>query len=636
VWIPCVDATSERLAASNQVDELVSRTDLGLQDKIDMITAPISNLIRALHSRKMFQVGILYLGGAWALLEATNFFVQNYELSQKLVSVVILLLVLGLPAVLVIAWFHGEHGRQEVERSELAILTTLFVLAGIGTYRISTGEETAASSGGAAARSSLVATTDLGAGSVAILPFSNSTGADSLDWLGPGVSDILTSNLAQVSGVEIVSPQRLFDLLREEGREETESIPDQFALDIAARSGARLMARGSVLGRLGDLTLDAQLIDLSDGTLVGVGRARGSDLFALADTVARELATHVAERTRDLPEARVVSVSMERSPLALGDLERYREYLSDLRARWKELDQADVEGRFALVEMYSLMPGREAEQRALLTEILDLAEDPRAYEVLAELALKKGDTASAGPLMAKYAEMEGKGPRAALSMGRLLEEAGQQEEARDKYREAISGRAGVPALELLATSYLRENRPAAAREELIGHVESTDPILRLHALLLLGDAYAWEGRFGESLSRYEAAISAESGDIPEKLEDLLIAAVFDVEELLANPRPALLNPSVWRLLEVERGQKALDLIDASKFVHLHESSRLPPVRYHALLYARGRALELLDRNEEALAAYGEILEHWGEAVVDVPMMADLPDRVALLAASNAG
>jgi hypothetical protein len=115
-----------------------------------MITAPISNLIRALHSRKMFQVGILYLGGAWALLEATNFFVQNYVLSQKLVSVVILLLVLGLPAVLVIAWYHGEHGRQEVERSELAILTTLFVLAGIGTYRISTGEETAAFSGAAA------------------------------------------------------------------------------------------------------------------------------------------------------------------------------------------------------------------------------------------------------------------------------------------------------------------------------------------------------------------------------------------------------------------------------------------------------------------------------------------------------
>lgn len=600
-----------------------------------MVTASISNLVKALHRRKMFQAGILYLGGAWALLEATNFFVQNYELSQKLVNVVILLLVLGLPAVLVITWYHGEEGRQEVERSELAILTTLFVLAGIGTYRISTGEETTFP-GGAGAPAGLVETVDLGAGSVAILPFTNSTGADSLDWLGPGVSDILTSNLAQLPGVDVVSPQRLFDLLRQEGREETERIPDQFAIDIAARSGARLMARGSVLGRLGDLTLDAQLIDLSDGTLVGVGRARGDDLFALADTVARALAKHVAGRTRDMPETRVVVARTERSPLALGDLGRYREYLSDLRARWKELNPSDVEGRFELVELYGLMPGREAEQRALLTEILGLTEDPRAYEALAELALQTGDTAAAGPLIAKYAQMEGKGPGVALSMGSLLEEAGRPEEARDKYRQAISGRAAAPALDRLAASYLRENRPAEAREELARHVESEDPVVGAHARLLIGDAYAWEGRFEEALSRYEAALAiADGAEVPPQLEHVLTSAVSDVEELLASPTPTILNPSVWQLLDVERGQKALDLIDAAKFVHLQKSPRLPPIRYHALLYARGRTLELLGRNEEALAAYGEILEHWGEAVVDVPMMADLPQRASLLARSAA-
>jgi TolB-like protein len=583
----------------------------------------------------MFQVGILYLGGAWALLEATDFFVLNYQLSPKLVSVVILLLVLGLPAVLVITWYHGEHGKQEVERSELAILTTLFVLAGIGTYRISTGEESTASSGEAGAQAPPVAAADLGVGSVAVLPFSNRTGADSLDWLGPGVSDILTSNLAQLSGVEVVSPQRLFDLLREAGREETERIPDQFALNIASRSGAQLMARGSVLGQLGDLTLDAQLIDLSDGTLVGVGRARGSDPFALADTVARELARHVAQRIEEVPEVRVADARRERSPLALGDLGRYREYLSDLRTRWKGLDTSDVEGRFALVEMYGLMPGREAEQRELLTEILNLSDDPRAYEALAELALKEGDTVAAAPLIAKYAEMEGKGPRAALSMGRLLEEAGRDEEARAKYREAISGRTEGAALELLTTSYLRENRPAAALEELAPQLESADPVLRSHALLLAGDAYAWEGRFDESLSRYATGLVTEA-ELPAKLEGMLTSAGSDVEELLASPRPALLNAAVWRLLEVQRGQKALDLIDASKYVHLHESSRLPPVRYHVLLYARGRALELLGRDEEALAAYAEIMEHWGGAVAEVPMMADLPDRVALLAGQTAG
>ncbi len=587
---------------------------------------PVANLFRNLHRRRMFQAGILYLGGAWALLEATDFFVQNYALSHKLLDVMILLLVLGFPAVLVITWYHGEQGRQEVVRSELAILTTLFVLAGVGTYRISTGEESIGRSE-AEGGSTAAATLDLGAGSVAVLPFTNSTGADSLDWLGPGVSDILTSNLAQLAGVSVVSPQRLFDLLVREGRQETDRIPDRFAIEIASRSGARLMARGSVLGRIGDLTLDAQLIDLADGTLVGVGRARGDDLFALADTVARTLAEQVTEHVRAGPEPASSDLPL-RSPLALGDLERYREYLSELRGRWRELDSDDVEGRFELVEMYGLMPGREAEQRALLREILALRSDePSAYRALAELAIREGDEPATDSLLARYEGLAGEGPLVALSAGRLLEEAARVDEARAKYRRAVAGPTAVPALDWLAGSYLRQNRPEEGRRELQAFAASPDPVVRSQAELLIADTYVWEGRFGESLLRYEKARGAGGRGLPPTQEELLLRAASEVEELLSDPRPPLLNRSVWRLLEVGRGQRALDLIDASEFVHLNESARVPPARYHALLYARGSALDLLGRREEALDAYEEIRRHWGDSVASVPMMADLERRI---------
>jgi TolB-like protein len=599
----------------------------------------------------MFQVGLLYLGGAWALLEATDFFVQNYTLSQKLLDVVILLLVLGFPAALIIAWYHGEQGRQHVVRSEMAILTTLFVLAGIGTYRISTGEEIRVDPAGRGSPAGAVAeaeTSDLGAGSVAILPFTNSTGVDSLDWLGPGVSDILTSNLAQLAGVSVVSPQKLFDLLQEEGREETEQIPDRFAIDIAARSGARLMARGSVLGTLGDLTLDAQLIDLDDGTLVGAGRARGGDLFALADTVARSLAEQVVERVQAVPapmvaertdkgfETAVMPSRPERSPLALGGLENYREYSADLRARWKVLAAEDVQGRFELVERYGLMPGLESEQRALLEEILKISpEAAQAYEVLAEIALETGDKMAVDTLMSRYAELEKQDGRVALSKGRMLEREGDAAAAREQYRRAVVGRAAGPALDRLANSYLRENRPSAVRDEMALFVTSDDPALSMHAKLLAGDSYVWEGRFDEALAQYRAAL-AGGGPVPAKLEDDALGALADVEALRANPRPPLFNRSIWRLLEVGRGQKALDLIDASRFVHLSESARVPPARYHALLYARGRALELLGEDAAALEAYAKILEHWEESWNDVPMLADLAGRIAVLAGSAAG
>lgn len=581
----------------------------------------MGELFRNLNRRRIFQAGLLYLGAAWALLEATDFFVQNYDLSHKLLDVTVLFIVLGFPAVLVMAWHHGEHGRQEVVRSELAILTALFVFAAVGTYRISTGEEAVRSPG--TVRMGL----DLGPGSVAILPFTNSTGVDSLDWLGPGVSDILTSNLALFTGISIVTPQRLFDLLRQEGREETERIPEQFAMDIAARSGARLMARGSVLGGPGDLTLDAQLIDLSDGTVVGVGRARGDDLFALADTVARALAEHVAgETVRDVPR--------DRSPLALsGDLESYREYVYTLRSRWRELDTKDVGGRWELVELYRLMPGREKEQWALLEEVLELEPDAvQAVYGLAELSLRMHDAAGADSLMAHLADMGSADQEARLALGHLFEEAGDFETAREYYRGAMSERQAVQALDMLAGNYLRENRPDAAREELDRYLSDPDPVLRTRARLLVGDAYVWEGSFEAGLAAYRESAEVGAAGQPRLAADALASAA-EVEALLAKPRPPLFNRSIWMLLEVGRGQRALDLIDAAEFVHVRDAPRVSPARYHALLYARGRALELLERRD-AMEPFEEILEHWGRAVSDVPMMRDLAERLARLSESR--
>ena len=76
---------------------------------------------------------------------------------------------------------------------------------------------------------------DLGAQSIAVLPFTNNTGVDSLDWLGPGLANMLTTGLVQLDALTVVGAQRLLDLLRQAGHEETERIPEDLALNIAGR-----------------------------------------------------------------------------------------------------------------------------------------------------------------------------------------------------------------------------------------------------------------------------------------------------------------------------------------------------------------------------------------------------------------
>ncbi|MEN8144973.1 MAG: hypothetical protein ABFS14_08480, partial [Gemmatimonadota bacterium] len=67
-----------------------------------------------LRRKHMVQILVIYIGGAWVFMQAVGFFREFYGLSRKLLDIVILLAVLGFPAVMLIGWFHGEKGRQGV------------------------------------------------------------------------------------------------------------------------------------------------------------------------------------------------------------------------------------------------------------------------------------------------------------------------------------------------------------------------------------------------------------------------------------------------------------------------------------------------------------------------------------------
>ena len=186
---------------------------------------------------------------------------------------------------------------------------------------------------------------------------------------------MLTTNLASAGNLRVVSPQRLFELLRNAGQEETDRIPDDLAMSIAGESGARRMVRGSVLGTLDDLVLDVQLIDLSDGTVIAGERIRGSDVFEMADSMAARLVSKLSGDTGDGEVTRLVEAPVERPPVALsGDSDRLREHQSELRSAWAE---QSIDGRRRVVELLEDWPGREGEVRQALEEIVTVNPEDR-------------------------------------------------------------------------------------------------------------------------------------------------------------------------------------------------------------------------------------------------------------------
>lgn len=279
-----------------------------------------TSIFSRMRERKLFQVVALYLGVGWGLAQVVEFAVDNYDLPRKLLDVSLFLLILGLPAAAVLAWFHGERGQQRVQRGEAAILATLLLLAGVGTYQIASADPGPGKGG-----RDLSAVVDLGSESVAVLPFGSRLQDAELAWLKQGAAELLTTGLAEVGSIRVVSGQRMFDLMRQEGREDTETIPPDLATRLTRRAGARYMVRGSIYGSAGQLQMRAELIDVRDGTIAATTRADGGDVFALVDRMAADLSSQILGGTIDPSELTSVASVTSRN------LEAYRHYLAGIR-----------------------------------------------------------------------------------------------------------------------------------------------------------------------------------------------------------------------------------------------------------------------------------------------------------------
>lgn len=86
--------------------------------------------LERIKSRKLVQWVLAYLAGAWVVYEATGTALEAWNIPVFLVRSVHILLLFGLFLTLVIAWYHGEKGRQRVSGPELLMIGALLLIAG--------------------------------------------------------------------------------------------------------------------------------------------------------------------------------------------------------------------------------------------------------------------------------------------------------------------------------------------------------------------------------------------------------------------------------------------------------------------------------------------------------------------------
>jgi TolB-like protein/tetratricopeptide (TPR) repeat protein len=274
----------------------------------------------SLRRRKVVQWGLAYAAGAWGLLQGLEYVSDTFGWPQQLQQVATLALLIGLPIVLVIAWYHGDRGEQRVTGAELAIITLLFLLGGGIFWRYERAPEPPpAGDGPASAPAAAVETRPSPSEkSVAVLPFANMSDAPGTEYFSDGLAEEILNALAQIRGLRV--PSRTSSFSFRDTQADLRQVAD--ALQVAH------VLEGSVRRDGQRIRVTAQLIDArSDSHLWSKTWDRQlEDVFAVQQEIAQEIANSLE-----------VQFSGGGGPRSVGtdSVEAYEHYLQG-RHLWRQ------------------------------------------------------------------------------------------------------------------------------------------------------------------------------------------------------------------------------------------------------------------------------------------------------------
>jgi len=166
------------------------------------------SLWNRLRRRKVVQWGIVYAAGAWGLLQGLEYVTGTFDWPRQVQQFATLGLLIGLPVVMVTAWYHGDQGRQRVSAAELTIITLLFLLGGGIFWRYDKASDAPSP---ATTPNAIIQATDqstgakIAAASIAVLPFADLSQAGDQGYFSDGMAEEILNVLAKVKGLQVAS-----------------------------------------------------------------------------------------------------------------------------------------------------------------------------------------------------------------------------------------------------------------------------------------------------------------------------------------------------------------------------------------------------------------------------------------------
>lgn len=311
------------------------------------------SLVAELKRRKVFRVAAAYAVAAWGVAQIADLVLENTAAPPWVMQVILLVLALGFPIALVLAWAF-EVTPDGVKRTEalgpteppptlavpdyllVALMVAVVVIAGLQFSGIGKRPAPAFSTTTVAAETTGEApNTEVSAASIAVLPFADLSPAGDQGYFSDGIAEEILNVLAAIDGLRVASRTSSFLF-----KDPSKPIPA-----IAESLGVAHVLEGSVRKSGDRIRITAQLI------------AADRDAHLWSDTYDRELSADTVFAIQDeIAQAIVDALRNEmgleidgdvRVSAATESLDAYEIYL---QAREMFRDRSDLPEAFLLFE----------------------------------------------------------------------------------------------------------------------------------------------------------------------------------------------------------------------------------------------------------------------------------------------
>jgi adenylate cyclase len=217
------------------------------------------NFFAELKRRNVYKVAIAYAVIAWLLMQIATQVFPFLEIPNWAIRLVIMLLALGFPIALILAWAF-ELTPEGIKRTEAA-----------------DREPTKPSRN----KANRVITSDLPEKSIAVLPFDNQNRDPDTDYLSDGIPESIIHSLSQLPQLRVMARSTVFSY---KGKDVD---PREVGNDL----GVRAVLMGRLIQQGDNLAIRTELVNVMDGTEIWGQQynRKLADVFAVQEEIAKEI-----------------------------------------------------------------------------------------------------------------------------------------------------------------------------------------------------------------------------------------------------------------------------------------------------------------------------------------------------------